>query len=205
MAKLTALSGSITPWVHGAPTLTIKRALEDAARRLCTECGVLTRTLSVPLVAGEFTYDLALSGGPDEEVVSVRAVELDARPLDPVPLHAIQDNCHGTPWQFAFQPPDYLLVSPVPRDAGTAQVRVTVQPVRNAQEVDEALVRQFSGAVVSAALASLLSQPNEPWHDKNLAGHYLRQAHVYFANAKGKAIFGHSPRGRMVRGPRFAP
>lgn len=163
------------------PQQTMVAAYVRAARRLCDKSRWLTFATSVTTSANVSAYALAVD--PEHEIIGILGVAVSENDSDPTDADAADvavyetlaegnsggwdaNDSAGLPDTYQYLPPGMLLLHPAPRLAYGLRVMAVVQPAAGAQNLNDALVRDWGYALEAGALAYLLALPRTPWTDK---------------------------------------
>lgn len=171
MVPLTSLLPQVNLKARGVPEPIAIFALRDAAIDFCRKSGILTEVLPpITIVPGtaEYQYQL-LSTSRSMQGLRVSEAwinDSEVFPITPSDLAAENGNwstLSGTPTNYIQPEEGSLRLFRIPNAAGTLTVRAVVAPRYDATEISDVLGYQWWQAVVSGALAYLMSVPGEPF------------------------------------------
>jgi hypothetical protein len=191
MAEIVTLLQNVAQVVRRAPEPTLVHAYLRAARKFCLESRWLRRELAVTTIAGDSLYDLVQSGQDDPllEIINVRVITITnlagerqrIDPSDPVTWNPAVDD--GQPQTWAYVPESQVALYPTPEAVYTLTVTAQCQPLRDAEELPDDLLRKWDRALDDGALAYLLGLGGQAW--TNPAG--ARQHAIAFQAAINNA------------------
>lgn len=173
---------AIAPRAPGASDIAIENALRDAAIEFCVESLVWTAWSDPsPVLANINEYDIDVPR--DADVTRVLMVQIEGHTIDPVPfdsMDSLYNNWRaikGRPNLYTQDDPTVLRLVPTPSERMPAALtyRCAFQPTATAQTLPDILFRRYREAVAAGALYRLLSTPDKPYTNPELAAmHYTR-------------------------------
>lgn len=206
MALLSAVYPIVRLYCKSVPEITMDQAILHSAREFCRLSWYVQETLLVPEQDLTSFYILATSTPTQTEVLGVKAIQRDDRPLAPASFEYLRQTT-GTPRWFLFEPPDVINLEPYP-DASkmvltTLKVRVAVQPLNSATTLPDALVSDFGEALGYGAISYLASIPGEIWTNDKVSLMAKEKYYQGMRMAKSNALFNHNPWNSSIQLQRF--
>lgn len=173
---------------RGAPTLLLRRALLNAARRFCSVSGWWAVRVPLTTTAKKQIYAMALPA--DTEAVGVRAVSLKEISGRLVPLTEgfsgawDPNELPAQPDRYQWLPPAGIALSKTPDNAYDAVAYVALQPTKGAESIDAGLAHKWDQALTWGALAWLQTIPGQPFTDKQMAEIYRQRFSIECSSAQ---------------------
>nr|WP_299241385.1 hypothetical protein [uncultured Halomonas sp.] len=185
--KVAELVEDVIADLPGAPLVTVRRALLDATRELCTRADVWVSDDVPVIVAAQSGYPQVIS--PDGgEVLRIRRVTVDGETLRP-----------GIDYEQPRADSVRMLRKPA---ASTLYGEVASRPPMTATRLPDALIR-YREAIADGARYRLMQQPNKEWSQPSLASYYLQRFELAINDANQHATHGHARGSRRVKPRRF--
>lgn len=217
---VTDLLPEVRRHVKSCPDITLIYALQRAIREFCRESEEYQQTLDLPLVNDLEVYRLNINTG--DEVIRVKDVKYNDYPLQSQRPEDVWFTKTGDqPFIFIFEPPDLLMLKPVPHNVSGASnnaqtnapvtqiplvtqatqespdvclVRLVLQPADGSMNVPEVIYRTYREGIAAGAAAWCLTMQGEVWYNVQLAA-MMRAKELYTQNeGKRKRLFGHNSR-----------
>lgn len=184
MATVTDIVKACRTHLKQCPDITIEKAVRRALREFCTQSWYYQKTLVQNGVADQQTYMLDLDS--DDEIVAIVNCEYKDRPLQGVRQQDYSVLREGQPNGFQYEPPFYLLLSPVPSvdETDAIKVRLALQLSETATTIPEVIYRHHKQTLEFGAMAYVLSMPEERWTNFPLAQEYERRFQLGIFDAK---------------------
>lgn len=224
MADYTALSTRVRPKVPQCPEPLIEQAVKDAVIDFYRRSRIRRDDLTpVAAVADQAAY--TLTPPANCAIVHLLALTYDGEPLHPTRADELDANWHdlanrrfivdsgsseastdqwrtltGTPKAY-YQPiPTQVRLVPIPTAAlaNAIAARAVVCPTEASTSFDDWVFERFYPALVSGALANLLSVPNKPWTSPDLAMYHAEIFGRGISEAMGDALREHDRNDRQV-------
>lgn len=171
MAKFEALHTLISAYAPNVPDFVAGNAIREAARRFFRATRAYTVEVDVPLCAGLAIGEVDLFDDSLEVVSTLRVNIGENKPLDKKSEVPISDIT-GTPRHFTGEDRLNIKVYPTPDVDVLLTAVVSVRPVFNATELDDAVVSENEEALRYGALQILKSQPATEWHSPEEIQYY---------------------------------
>lgn len=199
MPTIQDVVAEIRTHAKSCPDFTLERAVRRALREFCRESWYYQRTLKLDAVANQTAYHLELN--TDQEVVGILSCMYKELPLFSARPEDYRVGMYGEPGLFQFEPPSYLLVSPVPtqNEVEAFKVRLVLQPKESSDDVPEEIYRQFKLVLEAGALSFIYSMPEELWSNAPMAAEMERQFRIGCFNAKRLRHRGHTSGSMQIR------
>lgn len=194
MAEIVTLLQRVAQQVRRCPEPTLVQAYRDAARQFCLESRWLRRTLDPFLTEANVTrYDLVPgTSDPMLEVISVRTmVAYGGSPLSSWRLGPSDPTlwnpsiAAGAPQTYAYVPEAQVDVFPTPDTEYTLTTTVCCQPLIDAQELPDDLLRKWDRQLSDGAMAYLYEIPGQAWSNPGAARSHRIAFQAAINNAKG--------------------
>lgn len=193
MAAIADLLQEVSQKVRRCPNPTLVKAYRDAARRFCNQSKWLRRELEIGIVSGEPQYDLVPDTGDAMlEIIGVRVATIEDVPgtntyrIDPSdPMGWNPGMAPGAPMTWCYVPESEIAVFPTPNLSCTLICTVECQPLIDAVELPDDLLRKWDQALSAGAMAYLFNIGKQPWTDPRQAreNQILFQAEINNAKA----------------------
>jgi hypothetical protein len=191
MAEIADLLQEVAQKARKCPTPTLVHAYRQAARKFCNQSKWLRRELEIATVAAEPQYDLVPDTGDAMlEVIGVRVLTVinpatenyRANPSDPMGWNPAMPP--GAPQTWCYVPESEIAVFPTPDNVYTLVCTVECQPLVDAVELPDDLLRKWDQALSAGALAYLLNIHGQPWYDPRMARENAIAFQAEISNAK---------------------
>ncbi len=214
MAEIVTLLQRVAQQVRRCPEPTLIQAYRDAARQFCLESRWLRRTIEPVLTeANVAEYDL-IPGSVNAglEVVSVRTVtcnNLGGTPQSQWRIYPSDPTLWdpslqpGAPQWFAYVPESALQCYPTPNAEYTLTVLACLQPVLDAVEIPDDLVRKWDRQLAAGALAYLYEIPGQAWSNPQMGRANRITFQAAINNAKADEQRAYNMGTSMARIPRL--
>lgn len=189
----------ILPYAPGCSETLAERTLIDAADDFCVQTKILDEALApLTLVPGIEDYELELEANSERvgEILEVWLVQgarrAELKPLMPRQAREPRREAKPTYFQQVEQADGsvWLRLHPAPRDGGLVEVRVSRRPKDDAQQLADALFRDWREALVAGALARLVALPNYPFSDASRTALFVPVFAAGVAKAQAQAEIG---------------
>lgn len=199
----------VLPHVQGAPVPQVEHEIKRAAQEFFTRARIwLVTTDDLPLEAGAVSLDIVLPNA-SMAVVRVERAWLGTRPLD-ARLADAMDDAHADDWETHTGTPSAVIQFtpgavrpyPIPTDAGTVRLRVSVRPSDAADGIDDQFVARYQDAFSAGAKARLMLMLGKPWSNPEFGAAMRGVFDGYINQAITQAATGFG-RGRMAATPRW--
>jgi hypothetical protein len=176
MAALTDFHPFIAPYVDGAPTLVINRALVAALTEFCqkVEPWRVTHSAAAVLDANN-QYDLSAALPAGTMVARVVSCKWGDVMLDPSESVSDFSTTAGTPIEFGMSDTAELGLNPPAITADDLVAVIAVKPMPTCTVVDDLLLHDWSEQVAHGALYRLMAQPEKKWSDPNTASFHKQE------------------------------
>lgn len=221
---VTDILPEIRRHVKGCPDITLIYALKRAIRMFCRESEEYQMTLDLPLVNDLEVYRLDLNTG--DEVIRIKDVKYNDYPLQSQRPEDVWFTKTGDqPFVFIFEPPDLLMLKPVPHNVSGAPnnaqtnapvptvpitqstaltpdvclVRLVLQPTDASDNVPDLLYRNYKQYIAAGAAAWCLMMQGEVWFNPSLAQVMEAQFVYGYCEGRRRRLFGHNSRTIRVR------
>lgn len=212
MAEIVTLLQRVAQQVRRCPEPTLIQAYRDAARQFCLESRWLRRTLDpISTDANVDRYDLVPgTADPMLEVISVRTIvatggdPLSSWRLGPSDPTAWNPSVQaGAPQTYAYVPESQIDVFPVPDGSYTLTATVCCQPLFDAVELPDDLLRKWDRQLAAGALAYLYEIPGQAWSNPQMGRVNRITFQAAINNAKGDEQRAYNMGTSMARIPRL--
>lgn len=199
--RLVELEADVAVYAPGAPGPIIRKELRKAAQRFC-RATLAAQVVADPFTVAADTETLDLLDYCPTQTIPVMA--LDLRLDDRVIVSSGIDNLLAAGYAFTKAPPSLtanqygfneriLHLTPVPKTAVTAYLRLAVCPSDNASVIPDDLSTMWREAIVGGALERVCSVPNTAYQNPQFvvmgASWYqkgLRDARIAVQNSYGR-------------------
>jgi hypothetical protein len=197
MKPLSAFMTRILPHVAGCPDVTAQEALVDTAIEFCEKTQIVQQTLA-PISTVINTLSYTVTGPTDQVVAMPVGVWFKTVPLEPVPVHEIEnvqafnpdlpdtDLFTGIPICFVWTAPATIALYPIPdeSEADVVTVRASLKPSRTATTLADVLFDDWCDALVHGTLARLHMFKDQPWASADRALLHAREFRGYVQRAR---------------------
>jgi hypothetical protein len=193
--------------VRRCPEPTLVTAYRDAARKFCLESRWLRREATLLLEPDARLYDIVEPSAADPllEIIGIRVLTIasesgDARrinPSDPVTWNPAVSARAPTTW--AYVPEGQVAFWPTPDAVYTTTITLQVQPLPDAEEVPDDLLRRWDRALADGAIAYLKSIGEQAWTDERGALMYERRFQAAINSARADEQRGYNTGTVMAR------
>jgi hypothetical protein len=192
------------------PEPLLSMALVRAAQDFCHQTWFVRRLVVITTVAGESNYSIAAVVNSGEEVIGVRAAQVQpsdgsrVRPLGSPDFSNIRpDLSPGIPTDFTYLPYDHISFARPPDGVYSVPVEVAVQPITGATALADELGPEWRRAIGYGALEWLYGMPKKSWADSRESA---RNAGLFAAAiniAKGQSLRNFNRRNLRMKPARF--
>lgn len=210
--NLVPLSDLYTAIAASAPGLNEISAIDElrrAARVLARESMASAESMPTSVTVGG-QYVAVDEADSQVEPVGVLWVQYGSRRLHPITLNDLTIKNpgwralpRGAPMEFVLETIDELTLIPTPdKDEATVILRVAYQPKRDADSIDEVLVRHYEEGIIDGALSRILGMPNTTWHNPTEAAMAKDRFETAVSRARQDGVRNHTvnvPLTRFVR------
>lgn len=209
MASLDELLQEIRPNVPGAPILSIRRAIRNAAKKFCEQSLAWQYDLeSFTLTANTRTQDLSSSLPADSVIHEVNSV---SRSSDgsPISRSSRQELTASDPrWRTktAAKPAYFFRSSPTelefayqPEAAFDVDMTLVLTVSRDATTIDDDLLEDYWQTISAGAMASLTAMPGQEWSDPAMAQVHAASFAQGILDAKRKALQDNTPKSHTMQ------
>lgn len=220
MATLDQFLPWVLPSAVNCPTPLAYQAIKDAAREFCVATNVIQEGSTQAGRSGRASYTIDEPSGT--KLNQVLRVTWEGSTLSPVAAGdvklatALRGSVGdavveaGTPRQFYQRTPldPTIYLWPVPDDKAVnatngLYIKAAFAPYPAATSLPDELFEYYVTAVAAGALASLLSMPEQPWTNPNMAAINRKTFYASVAKAKRDALVGLALANQRVNGRRF--
>lgn len=208
MVSLEDFTKDIRPHVPGCPEDVILNAIRKSCIRFCTDTWVIRETLQTfNADSDEDTYALTTISG--DAVVGVISFLYDDLELAKKTEEELDIEDYG--WRTADAGTPTMVTSPDNAssvrlnrrsEVGTTsemKVRVATKPQPNAEEVQDALLNDWSVAIKYGALEQLYEIPEKGWSDMKQSVWYGKRFNFEVQRGKARAKMGHMNKSTTVK------
>lgn len=160
----------IMPHVAQCPAPLIEHELKRAAQLFFQQSRAWQVTLNpVSRLANDADVVVPMDSS-DQELVRVESARWNGKPLEPRTADEMDQRFvddwrdhSGTPEAYIQITPGVMTLYPVPADAGTLTLRVSVRPSETATGIPDDLAARFRDALATGAKSRLMLYQGKPW------------------------------------------
>lgn len=187
MKPVSDLFTRLLPRVVGCPEPLALQALVDSTAEFCEKSLVIRHTLETVSTQPDLqTYSLDTPS--QQRVARVLSVTYNGRTINAVPpSNPGEMDFGGVPLAYStrFDGPELLVeLYPTPNATGTMVVQIAAAPLATATSLEDELVTRWYDAVLAGAWWRLMSMPNQPFTNFDLAAAYA----AMYRTETGKAL-----------------
>lgn len=191
----------ITPSAPGCPRPVVIQYARRVAIEACERTSAW-RYVQADIVLVDGTYAYAFTPPADTEVHTVISATLNKQPLRPVsqevcaeqyPFAPTTDSTYRSqPRHFVHFDPDTFHVVPCPDGVATYTVNMVLalKPLTSSTGMDKSVLDDLEDVVVNGTLQRLLTLPDRPWSDKELAAYHAKQYAFKTAERRARTNLG---------------
>lgn len=207
MKPVSELLTRLMPRVVGCPEPLALQALVDSGVEFCEKSLVVRHTLdTVTTRSGVQSY--SLDAPSQQRAARVLSVTYDGRTINAVPPgNPGELDFGGVPLAYStrFDGPELLLeLYPTPNAPGSLVVQIAAAPTLTASSFEDELVTRWYDAILAGAWARLMSTPNQPFTNFDLAAAYNTMYRAETAKALADGFSGRVQSSRTVKLRPFA-
>lgn len=199
MATIKSLKSLVAPDVLPCPDPIVNREVVSILLEFCDKTNILTRELSLPIDQTEIDSDRQNSISFDvaeyvEKLRPIKVLELMIDTNSYVPkkryikytlsnwIYVKED---GVKYYHILDDHLIQVYDLLPTD-GEIYMRIACKPTRDADEIDDFILEDWSDAIVAGAKWKLLSMPGKDWSDPGAGEFYRREWRRYMSQAKAE-------------------
>jgi hypothetical protein len=177
----------ILPFAPSAPEPIALRYIIEACRELCHSARLWRVWHDVQVVVPEAQPIITV---PDAEIVEIQAARLNNHDLQAVTVGWLDESHPGWDREAAPGSARFItqtnprLMSFWPREKGTAQIRLVLQPSLNAQTLPDVLVGLHATTVGRGAAGMMLMLPTASFANPNLGAALISEFRSKLASLK---------------------
>lgn len=187
LIDIEELMPEVMKFARNAPEPSIIKELRDAVRRFCSATKCWRDEDSFTVVAPGYEGLLSTA---DTSIVAIEAAELDGRKLYPITIVDLdrlysgwrRDTDEGSARYITQLSPNSLTI--YPRQTGTLQVGLVLQPSRDALTMPDFIADQFGKEIGRGAAGELLVVPNTDYTDKAVGAALMAEFTSFVARKK---------------------
>lgn len=160
----------ILPHVPQCPVPLIEHELKRAAQVFFQESRAWQEQLTPITIFAGFSEVTIPMNGTDQELVRVESARWNGKPIEPRAADDMDQSYtddwrdhSGPPEAFIQITPGVMTLYPVPTEAGTLSLRVSVRPSESATGIPDDLAARFRDQLAMGAKARLMLYQGKPW------------------------------------------
>jgi hypothetical protein len=202
-ALITEFKKLVAPDVLPCPDPMVNREVLSIMLEFCKKTNILQRDFELEVDSDEIDTDLQDSidfdiseWSNDLRPVAVLEIQIDGTSFLPVSrnirnTHTDFDGSNDARVRYFWIPNDHTIrVFDLNANLSRIWLNISVKPLRNATEVDDTLLEDWSEAIVAGAKWKLLSAPGKEWSDPVAGEFYRREYRKYLSQAKAQVLRG---------------
>lgn len=181
--KAEAFSPLVLPEVIGCPHPLLVQQVMITANHFCNETGVWDE-VQPPILTTSGVADYEIYAPPRADMLRVRGVWLDNRPLDPERMaRPVVHGQYPTGYHAALAR-GAITLNQQPAEGQQLVVRAVYAPKITSDDVPDFLMARHASAIASGAKYRLMAMPGQPWSNGPLAAYHRDQYDAAVVDAR---------------------